>query len=107
MNKLSAEEIVELFEKDIRSRKRLAELLIAEPDVRLAIINAVIKDVATKEDIARLETRINNLEARISSLEGRVSRLEGQMNLFIKLFIAFNLPILLGIIGMLLKLVFM
>jgi hypothetical protein len=136
---LSAERIVELFEKDVGSRKRLAELLVAEPDVRLAIINALIRDVATKEDIeklraatkedienlrkatkediGKLEARINSLEAvtredigrleaRINSLDIRISRLEGQMSLFVKLFIAFNLPILLGIIGMLLKLAF-
>jgi len=154
MDGLSAERIVELFEKDVGSRKRLAELLVTEPDVRLAIINAIIRDVATKEDIEKLraatkediknlgeETKkdienlrkatkedienlrkatkedienlrkttkedIGRLEARINSLETRISRLEGQMSLFVKLFIAFNLPILLGIIGMLLKLVF-
>lgn len=32
---ITAEEIVELFEKDARSRKRLAELLTSEPDIRL------------------------------------------------------------------------
>ena len=157
MSGLSAEKIVELFEKDVSSRKRFAELLIIEPDIRLAIINAVIRDVATKEDIENLraatkedienlraatkedienlrkatkedieslkkatkedigrlearinslETRINGLEARIGGLEARISRLEGQMSLFVKLFVAFNLPILLGIVGMLLKLVF-
>jgi hypothetical protein len=128
MDGLSAERIVELFEKDVSSRKRLAELLVVEPDVRLAIINAIIRDVATKEDIeklraatkedienlrkatkediGRLEARINSLDVRIDGLEARISRLEGQMSLFVKLFIAFNLPILLGIIGMLLKLVF-
>ena len=135
MSGLSAERIVELFEKDVSSRKRFAELLIVEPDIRLAIINAIIRDVATKEDIEKLraatkedienlrkatkedigrlearinslETRINGLEARIGGLEAGISRLEGQMSLFVKLFVAFNLPILLGIVGMLLKLVF-
>jgi DNA repair exonuclease SbcCD ATPase subunit len=176
MDGLSAERIVELFEKDVSSRKRLAELLVVESDVRLAIINAIIRDVATKEDIEKLraatkediknlgeETKkdienlrkatkedienlrkatkedienlrkatkedienlrkatkedienlrkttkedIGRLEARINSLDVRISRLEGQMSLFVKLFIAFNLPILLGIIGMLLKLAF-
>ena len=43
------------------------------------------------------------MEARISDLDGRVDRLEGQMSLLIKLFIAFNIPILVGIIGILLK----
>jgi len=127
MSGLSAERIVKLFEEDTRSRKKLAELLLIEPDIRLAMINAIIRDVATKDDIknmatkddverlrimlndsiGRLETRINGIEARIGSLEGRVGRLEGQMSLFIKMFIAFNLPILLGIIGILLKLVFL
>jgi len=143
MSELSAERIVKLFEKDVGSRKRLAELLVVEPDVRLAIINAIIRDVATKEDIEKLRAAtkedienlrkatkedienlrkatkedienlrkttkedIGRLEARINSLETRISRLEGQMSLFVKLFIAFNLPILLGIIGMLLKLAF-
>ena len=126
MSELSAERIVKLFEEDTRSRKKLAELLVIEPDIRLAMINAIIRDMATKDDIknmatkddverlrimlndsiGRLETRINGIEARIGSLEGRVGRLEGQMSLFIKMFIAFNLPILLGIIGILLKLVF-
>jgi len=32
----------------------LAELLVSEPDVRLAIINAVLRDVATKNDIERI-----------------------------------------------------
>ncbi len=60
------------------------------------MINAIIRDAATKEDISRLE-------ARISSLDSRVSRLEGQIAPLIKLFIAFNIPILVGIIGILLK----
>jgi len=51
---ITAEAIVELFERDVRARKRLAELLVSEPDVRLAIINAVLRDVATKNDIERI-----------------------------------------------------
>ncbi len=48
---ITAEDIVRLFEEDARARKRLAELLISEPDVRLAIINAVLREVATKQDL--------------------------------------------------------
>lgn len=51
---LTAEAIVELFRGDVRARKELAELLVSEPDVRLAIINAVLRDVATKSDIEKL-----------------------------------------------------
>ena len=53
---LTAEAIVELFRADARARKELAELLVSEPDVRLAIINAVLRDVATKSDIEQLRT---------------------------------------------------
>ena len=51
---LTAEGIVELFEGDVGARKRLAELLVSEPDIRLAIINAVLRDVATKADVEAL-----------------------------------------------------
>ena len=57
-----------------------------------------------REEIRRLEVRIESLEARISSLEQRVARLEGSISLFIKLFIAFNLPLLVSVIAALVAL---
>jgi len=54
LSSLTAEDVVKLFEADVRSRKRMAELLVSEPDMRLAIINAVLRDVATKSDIEAL-----------------------------------------------------
>jgi len=123
-----AGKLIEELEKDRMARRRLAEILVTDGEVRLAIINAVLADVATKEDLRRtednlkaliereisrlekridsLERRIDALENRVNSIEARLSRLEGQMNLFVKLFIAFNLPILLAVIGILLRLVF-
>ena len=143
MPSITAEDIVKLFEGDVRARKRLAELLVSEPDVRLAIISAVLRDVATKGDIealrkelksdiealrkefesdiealreefksdvealrrefreemGRLGGRIDGLERRIDGLEQRVSRLEGSISLFTKLFVAFNLPLLVSVIA--------
>jgi predicted ribosome quality control (RQC) complex YloA/Tae2 family protein len=127
-----AEKLIEELEKDPKIRRRLAELMVTDSDVRLAIINAVLADVATKSDLEKLEERLRNdfrneiqrevrrLEDRISALENRISalennvnsieerlaRLEGQMDLFVKLFIAFNLPTLIAVIGILLKLIF-
>jgi len=145
-----AEKLIEELEKDPKIRRRLAELMVTDSDVRLAIINAVLADVATKGDlekleaatkrelekleerlrsemgkleeklrseiqreVRRLEDRISALENRISafensvnSIEERLTRLEGQMDLFVKLFIAFNLPTLIAVIGILLKMVF-
>jgi len=145
-----AEKLIEELEKDPKIRRRLAELMVTDSDVRLAIINAVLADVATKGDLEkleaatkgdleklraelvkteerlrtemenlraeiktemgkleeRLERRISALESRVNSIEERLARLEGQMNLFVKLFIAFNLPILIAVIGILLKMIF-
>jgi chromosome segregation ATPase len=159
------EKLIEELEKDPKIRKRLAELMVTDSDVRLAIINAVLADVATKSDlekleaatkselekvegrlrtemenlrvemkaemekleerlrndfrseiqrevrrledrISALENRITALENRVNSIEERLARLEGQMDLFVKLFIAFNLPILIAVIGILLKMIF-
>ncbi len=125
MASITAMDIVRLFEEDAKARKRLAELLVSEPDVRLAIINAVLRDVATKQDIEklrnelrnefkneirRLEERINrveeriaHLEKRVGSLEERVARLDERVSFLVRVVFGFNLPILLAIIGLLLK----
>jgi chaperonin cofactor prefoldin len=126
-----AEKLIEELEKDPKIRRRLAELMVTDSDVRLAIINAVLADVATKSDLERLEAatkrelenlrvemkaemekleerlerRISALESRVNSIEERLARLEGQMNLFVKLFIAFNLPTLIAVIGILLRMI--
>ena len=141
MPSITAEDVVKLFEEDVRSRKRLSELLVSEPDVRLAIINAVLRDVATKGDIEilrrefkidmealkattksdmealrkefksdleslrkELKEDIERLDGRIGFLDQRVARLEGSISLFTKLFIAFNLPLLVSVIAALVAL---
>ena len=58
MTAVTAEDIVKLFEQDSRARKRLAELLVTEPDVRLALANAIIREVATKDDIKELRAEM-------------------------------------------------
>jgi len=68
---LTAEAIVELFREDVRARKELAELLISEPEIRLAIINAVLRDVATRGDLERLRESFERLR---ESLESRFER---------------------------------
>jgi len=93
LSSLTAEDVVKLFEADVRSRKRMAELLVSEPDMRLAIINAVLRDVATKSDIEALRSSstksdiealkattksdIEGLRRDVSELRERVSKLEG------------------------------
>jgi len=122
------EKLIEELEKDPKTRKRLAELMVTDSDVKLAIINAVLANVATKSDLEKLEERLRNeiqrevmrledrisalenriaaLENRVNSIEERLTRLEGQEDLFVKLFIASNLPTSIAVIGILLKMVF-
>jgi chromosome segregation ATPase len=76
---ITAEDVVKLFEADVRARRRLAELLVSEPDVRLAIINAVLRDVATKADIAELREEIE--KARAAERED-MERLRGEFEAF-------------------------
>jgi hypothetical protein len=84
MDGLSAERIVELFEKDVGSRKRLAELLVVEPDVRLAIINALIRDVATKEDIEKLRAATKeDIENLRKTTKEDMERLKAELKSYI------------------------
>jgi septal ring factor EnvC (AmiA/AmiB activator) len=107
----------------------IAERVALKPNIRGVILSAVLREVATKEDIEKLrdetreeieklreeirgemntrfsslEQKISSMDQRISSLEQRMSKIEGQLSLLIRIFIAFNLPILIGIIGILLR----
>ena len=135
---LTADRIVELFERDARARRRLAELLVSEPDIRLAIVNAALREVATKSDLERssselraeveklrselraeiealrsefraeikdIRDRLAGLSDRVAGLSERVSRLEGRVDLLIKAFLGFNVPLLVAVIGILIKLI--
>jgi ubiquinone biosynthesis protein COQ9 len=51
---LSAGEIVRLLKSDRDALKELAIAEASEPEVRLDVINAVLADVATKQDIDQL-----------------------------------------------------
>lgn len=108
------EELIRALEEDERARKRLAKLLASEvaseADLRLVLINAVLRDVATKADLreleARLTSRIDGLEKRVSQMDRRLSGVEGRLDLLVKVFPAFNVPLLVAVIGILLKMVF-
>jgi len=87
-----AEKLIKEFEENVKLRKRLAELLVSEPDVRLALINAVIADVATKKDLNELRNELREeiskvreeLRGEIGGLRGEISKvreeLRGEMN---------------------------
>jgi predicted ribosome quality control (RQC) complex YloA/Tae2 family protein len=51
--------------------------MVTDSDVKLAIINAVPADVATKSDLEKLEERLRNeIQREVRRLEDRISALE-------------------------------
>jgi len=106
-----AEKLIKEFEENIKLRKRLAELLISEPDIRLALINAVIADVATKKDLNELRNElkgeINGLRGEMNGLRREISELRREVHsnfrwtvgLIITVWGATVIPILLKLIG--------
>jgi len=158
-----AQKLIEELESDEKVRRRLSRLLASDialdTEARVAIVNAIIREVATKsdiealrkefksemealkaatksdmetlrkevksdiealrkefksdiealrgefrEEIGRLDGRVSSLEQRVGALEQRVARLEGSINLFMKLFVAFNLPLLVSVVAALVTL---
>jgi len=126
--------LAEKLLEELKSNEKLREEFLAfvaegvarNRRARLVMLQGLLREAATKsdvesaknelraeiealrkefrEEIRRLEARVESLEARISSLEQRVARLEGSISLFIKLFIAFNLPLLVSVIAALVAL---
>jgi predicted ribosome quality control (RQC) complex YloA/Tae2 family protein len=66
---LSAGEIVRLLKSDRDALRELAVAVASEPELRLAVINAVLADVATKQDIQQMR---QELKGEISQLRQHV-----------------------------------
>jgi len=88
------ERVLDELETDIKLRRRLAELLIREPDVRLVLVNAALATVATREDIRELRAEMkgeigqlrtemnqlrNEMKGEINQLRGEISQLRGEI----------------------------
>jgi predicted nucleic acid-binding Zn-ribbon protein len=62
---LSAGEIVKLLKSDKDALRELSAAIASEPELRLAVINAILADVATKQDLQQLR---QGLREEISQL---------------------------------------
>ena len=71
-----ASRLIEELRADEEKRRLLARLLVPEAygdqELRIAVLNAIYSDIATKEDIRRLEER---LDKRISRIKERIDSL--------------------------------
>jgi len=76
-----AERLIKEFEENVKLRKRLAELLVSEPEIRLVLINAVIADVATKKDLNELRNELRGEISRVrEELKGEIGELRGEIS---------------------------
>jgi flagellar biosynthesis GTPase FlhF len=62
---LSAGEIVKLLKSDKDALRELAAAVASEPELRLAVINAVLADVATKQDLQQLRQELKGEMAQL------------------------------------------
>jgi gas vesicle protein len=62
---LSAGEIVKLLKSDKDALRELAVAVASEPELRLAVINAVLADVATKQDFQQLRQELREEIAQL------------------------------------------
>jgi cell shape-determining protein MreC len=85
---LSAGEIVRLLKSDRDALRELAVAVASEPELRLAVINAVLDDVATKQDIQQMRQELRgeiaqlrqHVDSEISQLRQEIAQLRREMN---------------------------
>jgi predicted ribosome quality control (RQC) complex YloA/Tae2 family protein len=85
---LSAGEIVRLLKSDKDALRELAVAVASEPELRLAVINAVLADVATKQDIQQLRQELRgdiaqlrqHVDSEISQLSQEIAQLRREMS---------------------------
>jgi DNA repair exonuclease SbcCD ATPase subunit len=73
---LSAGEIVRLLKSDRDALRELAVAVASEPELRLSVINAVLADVATKQDIQQMRQELKGEMAQLrQELREEISQL--------------------------------
>jgi BMFP domain-containing protein YqiC len=73
---LSPGEIVRLLKSDRDALRELAVAVASEPELRLAVINAVLADVATKQDINQLR---QEMRGEITSTKQEIQQLRQEL----------------------------
>jgi predicted nucleic acid-binding Zn-ribbon protein len=77
---LSAGEIVRLLKSDRDALRELAVAVASEPELRLAVINAVLADVATKQDIQQLRQELRGEIAQLRQhVDSEISQLRQEI----------------------------
>jgi polyhydroxyalkanoate synthesis regulator phasin len=84
MNELTGEEIVKRIVSDKGALKDLIYHIVSDPDMRMAVISAVLSEVATKQDVRDLRQEMNQLRTEIDGLRREINDLRGEMRSLIR-----------------------
>jgi uncharacterized coiled-coil DUF342 family protein len=68
MSELTGEEIVKRIVSDKGALKELVYHIVSDPEVRMAMISAVLTEVATKQDVRDLRQEMNQLRQEMNQL---------------------------------------
>jgi chromosome segregation ATPase len=80
MNELTGEEIVKRIVSDKGALKDLIYHIVSDPDMRVAVISAVLSEVATKQDVRDLRQEMNQLRAEMNQLRQEMNQLRAEMD---------------------------
>jgi len=84
MNELTGEEIVKRIVSDKGALKDLIYHIVSDPDMRVAVISAVLSEVATKQDVRDLRQEMNQLRQEMNQLraemDARFNEVRREMN---------------------------
>ena len=84
MNELTGEEIVKRIVSDKGALKELVYHIVSDPDMRVAVISAVLSEVATKQDVRDLRQEMNQLRQEMNQLraemDARFNEVRREMN---------------------------
>ncbi len=84
MNELTGEEIVKRIVSDKGALKDLIYHIVSDPEMRVAVISAVLSEVATKQDVRDLRQEMNQLRTEIDGLRREINDLRREMRSFIR-----------------------
>jgi chromosome segregation ATPase len=80
MNELTGEEIVKRIVSDKGALKDLIYHIVSDPEMRMAVISAVLSEVATKQDVRDVRHEMNQLRTEMSQLRQETNQLRAEMD---------------------------
>ena len=84
MNVLTGEEIVKRSVSDKGALKDLIYHIVSDPEMRMAVISAVLSEVATKQDVRDVRQEMNQLRQEMNQLraemDARFNEVRREMN---------------------------